>query len=410
MFNKTINLKPQKCYTVRTCCLLYIALKNFLDKKLRSSLTVLAVVIGVCAIFFLVSFGIGIQNLVTNQVIGDKSLKAIDVTSPNSRILKLNQVVVSTIAKYPHVDGIGVQYSFPGIMSLNGGEIDVVAYGINEEYQNLSALNILHGRLLQDTDKDSVVLNLSALKALGIENAETAIDQKIEITIPLDQIKASKDRIFGNYNIVGVIESGAGGELFISDKNFEDAGVPNYNSIKVVADDISNVDILRTQIESTGFETASLTDTMKEINDIFQLFNSILIGFGSIGMIVAILGMFNTLTVSLLERTKEIGLMMALGARRRDMRKLFTFEAVLISFIGAVVGIAMAIILGEVVNIYLNARAASRGISERFDLFATPFWLMAAVTIGTILMGIIVVRSPARRAGRINPIDALRRE
>jgi putative ABC transport system permease protein len=397
-------------YSVKNRCLFYIAFRNFLDKKLRSSLTVLAVVIGVCAIFFLISFGIGIQTIVTEQVIGDKSLKVIDVTSPNSRILKIDKEVVDSISKYTHVESIGVQYSYPGIVFLNGGEIDVVAYGVNQEYQNISSLNILHGRLLEDEETKSVIVNVSALESLGIKDPESAIGQDIDVAIPLGKIEADEDKIYDSFNIVGVIKSGPGGELFISDKKFEEIGVPNYSSVKAVINDMSNVDIVRSQIEINGFETASLTDTVQEINEIFKLFNTVLLGFGSIGMVVAILGMFNTLTVSLLERTREIGLMMALGARRRDVRKLFVFEAALISFIGAVLGIVLAVILGEIVNFYLNKGASDRGIVEQFDLFVISPLVVILIILGTVILGIVVVYMPARRAERINPIEALRRE
>jgi ABC-type antimicrobial peptide transport system permease subunit len=127
-------------------------------------------------------------------------------------------------------------------------------------------------------------------------------------------------------------------------------------------------------------------------------------------MVVAILGMFNTLTIALLERTKEIGLMIALGARRSDMRKLFIFEAILISFIGSVIGVTIAVIAGKLVNLYINIGAAQRGVADSFELFANPPWVIGSIILGTVIIGIVVVYIPARRAERINPIDALRRE
>ena len=111
---------------IRSSMLLYIAWRNFISKKLRSFLTVFGVVVGVAAIFFLISFGLGIQQLVTNQVVGDRSLKAVDVVSPNSKIIQLNEKAINTIKTYPHVEKVGVQYSFPGIIHFKGGEIDSV--------------------------------------------------------------------------------------------------------------------------------------------------------------------------------------------------------------------------------------------------------------------------------------------
>ncbi len=395
---------------IKSSILLYIAWQNFTDKKLRSFLTVFGVIIGVSAIFFLISFGLGIQQLVTDQVVGDKSLKAIDVTSPNSKIIQLNEKVVNTFKTYPHVEKVGVQYSFPGILSFGGGEVDSVIYGLNQDYQNLSSLVLLEGRLLEPSDSRAVVLNLSALKAIGINDPGKAINKDIKVIVPLERANAKKPNISDTFTIVGVIESGSGSELFMPSSLFDIAGVPSYNQAKVVLDDIANVSTARKQIESTGFQTSSLTDTLTEIDNIFRFFNLILIGFGSIGMIVAVLGMFNTLTISLLERTREIGLMMALGARGRDVGRLFVYEAVLISLVGAVSGIVLAFISGRFVNLYINLGARSRGVTESFDLFATPWWAVAGVILATVVVGMVVVFLPARRARHINPIDALRRE
>lgn len=402
------NYRKYRAIKIRV--LFYIAWKNFSSKKLRSFLTVFGVVIGITAIFFLLSFGLGIQQLVTQEVVGDKSLKAIDVDSPNSKVLQLNEQAIDTIKKYPHVERVGVQYSFPGIMEFDGGEVDTVVYGLNQDFQSLTSLRLADGRLLDADDNRAIVVNQSALKAIGFDEKESAVNKKIKVTIPLVRAGASEKELTDTFTVVGVIESGSGSEIFMPSHLFDVAGVPTYQQAKVVVDDLSNVETTRKQIESNGFQTASLNDTLAEIDRIFKFFNLILISFGSIGMIVAVLGMFNTLTISLLERTKEIGLMMALGARRSDMRKLFMFEAVLISLAGAIVGIVLAMIGGVAVNTYINAGARGRGVTQSFDLFSTPLWAIALIIGFTLVVGLLVVYFPARRAEKTNPIDALRRE
>jgi len=400
----------QEFVSIKPTIMLHLALKNFFNKKLRSTLTVLAVVIGVSAIYFLLSFTLGLQDLVTNQVVGDKSLKSIDVTSSSSKIVTLNDTAVSTILKYPHVIKIGVEYSYPGIISLDGGESDAVVYGVNLTYQSLSSMDLTDGRLLEKSDGHSVVLNSSILSSIGIKDSSKAINQQVRITIPISESATDKSEISDIFTIVGVIDSGTGSEIFMPNSIFGAANVPHYNQLKVVVDETANVAIVRSQIESIGFQTSSLNDTLTEIDNIFKIFRIILIGFGSIGMAVAILGMFNTLTISLLERTQEIGLMMALGARRSDVRKLFTLEAVIISFIGSVAGIIIAIISSQIVNLIINLRASNRGVSESFSLFSTPIWSILLVIAATMLIGILVVFYPSIRAERINPIDALRHE
>lgn len=254
------------------------------------------------------------------------------------------------------------------------------------------------------------MVNISALKAIGIDNPEEAINKQVKLTIPFQKIKANKSEISDVFTIVGVIESGAGSEVFAISEIFTSAGVPAYQQVKVISSATKHIPDLRKQIESNGFQTTSLVDTLAEINKIFKFFNVILVSFGSIGMIVAVLGMFNTLTISLLERTKEIGLMMALGGRRSDMRKLFIFEALLLSFSGAVIGIILAVLGGTAVNTYLNSGARGRGVTTNFTVFAYPAWAIAMMVGFTVFVGLLVVYFPARRAEKINPIDALRRE
>lgn len=390
--------------------LLHIALRNLLSKKLRSFLTVFGVIIGVSAIFFLLSFGLGVQRLVTQNFIGDQSLKSIDIQSPNSSIVSINEDIVNEMRRYANVSGVGVQYSFPGISSVSGGEIDSVVYGIDETYQRLSNFVLSEGRLLQEGDTKAVVVNASILESLGFADAKAAVGKSVSINVPLEKYDAKENEVRGSFTIVGVLSSSGGNELYLPSALFDVAGVPSYSQAKVVVSDTNSVETVRHQIEAKGFETNSLTDTLSEINNIFKFFNLILVGFGSIGMIVAVLGMFNTLTISLLERTREIGLMMALGARRRDVRRLFTLEAIIISALGSIIGMAIAFLAGVAVNTYLNIGAQSRGVREWFYVFDTPAWAVFVVLFATVFVGLLVVFFPARRAGRINPIDALRRE
>lgn len=394
--------------------LLHIAWRNIVTKKLRSALTILGVVIGVGAIFFLLSLGLGIQNLVTNEIIGSSSVKSIDITSPNSKIVKLNQETSDKIKNLGNVDSLGNSYSFAGSLKFNNSDNDVIVYGLDSNYQELSKLVVPEGRLLKSDDTDSILVNKSALQSIGIKDPKQAIGKQVDLLIPLkttvSETSGNKDAIQGTFKVVGIVDSGAGGEVFVQSSLFDQAGVEQYSQIKLIVKDTNDIPSLRKQIESMGLETVSLIDTIDQINQIFKYFNLVLVSLGAIGMIVSILGMFNTLTISLLERTKEIGLMLALGGRKRDMRRLFIIEAVLLSLVGSITGIILSIIVGVAINFAMNHLATGRGVGESFDLFATPMWLVLGLTLFMVLVGLIVVFIPSRRAENINPIDALRRE
>ncbi len=401
------NLKRRPTIHIRT--VFYMAWKNLSSKKLRSFLTVSGIVVGIGSIAFLISFGLGLQELVTKNVIGDQSIKSIEITSPNSKIIKLNDQALSKIQKFPHLERIGVEYSFPASIGLKGGGIDSVVYGVDQAYQDLTNLTLQKGRLLKKDDAKAVVISQSALRSIGITDAGKAVGQKLEVIVPLQYVDVNAKELRATFSIVGVIDSGQNNEIFVPSAVFDVAGVPSYKQIKVTVDDTKNISSVRKQIEANGFQTTSPIDTLDQINQLFKFFNIILAGFGGIGIIVAILGMFNTLTISLLERTKEIGLMITLGGRRRDMRRLFMIEAVLLSLMGVFIGIFLSFLASRVVNELINQNAAKR-VNERFEIFSMPLWLIGVLTVFMLVVGMVVAYFPARRAQKISPIDALRRE
>lgn len=404
------NDNPSKV-KVKNSILISLAIRNLVSKKLRTGLTVFGIAIGIGAIYFLLSFGVGLQNLVTNEVIGNQSIKTIDVTSNNSRIVKIDDIAQERIKDIPNVIDSGKAYYYPGSYKISSSESDSIVYGIDSGYQKLTYLNLIDGRLLSEKDSLNAVINKAALESIGLASKpKDIINKQIEVTVPLSSVDKKLKTIQQKFTIVGVIDSGSGAEIFLPASIFRDAGVPYVTQLKVGASKVDDIANIRTQIESQGLQTTSPVDTIEQINQVFKFMNFMLVGIGSIGMIVAVLGMFNTLTISLLERTKEIGLMFALGARSVDMRKLFIIEALLLSFIGSLVGMGGAFLLGRIVNIVMNAFAYKRGVKDTFELFATSPIIILGMLLFMMFIGLVVVFLPARRAEHINPIDALRRE
>ncbi len=403
------NIEKKHRPKIKVKNLVYLAWQNVASKKLRSSLTILGIVIGIGSIGFLVSFGLGLQRIVTQNVVGDKSIKSIEVSTTNSRIIKLDTGAVNKLRRLPHIEKLGVTYSFPASVGLKGGGIDAVIYGIDKPFQDMTNLELVQGRLLQEDDSKAALVSTAALRAIGINDPKKAINQTVDVVIPLQYVDSQAQEIRGGFKVVGVLDSGQSNEIFVPSAIFDAKKVPSYKQVKIITTDTDKIPQLRKQIESYGFQTTSPVDTLAEINQLFKFFNIILAGFGGIGIIVAILGMFNTLTISLLERTKEIGLMITLGGRKRDMRRLFIIEAVILSTMGAVVGIILALLGSRIVNFLINRNAQSR-VGESFEVFYMPFWLVLSLTGFMVAIGLIVAYFPARRAQRINPIDALRRE
>lgn len=407
-----MRLRSKTRPTVKTSILVSIALRNLTSKKLRSSLTVFGISIGIGSVYFLLSFGIGLQTLVTNQVIGNQSIKTIDVVTPNSKIITLDDIATERIKSIGDVESIGKSYFYPGGYKISNSESDAIIYGIDDGYESLTYLNLISGKLLSDSNKkDSVLLNSAALESVGLSNKQKEIiGTTLTMTIPLSTVNGKPGKHTQDFVIRGIVDSGSGAEAFIDYSIFRSLGASSLTQLKVGANKVDNVPKIRTQIESFGLETTSPVDTLEQINVIFKYFNLLLVGFGAIGMFIAIIGMFNTLTISLLERTKEIGLMVALGARSVDMRILFMLEALLLSLVGTLTGLIGSLALSSVTTLVMNILAQGRGVQKGFVLFAHPWWLILGVFIFMICVGLAVVYIPARRAERINPIDALRHE
>lgn len=402
------NSQSNKPYTsMRYSVIVRIAGKNLFSKKLRTILTVLGVVIGVGAIVFLVSFGVGLQRLVENQVVGSRSIKTIDVDSIKARSLKFNSETIKTISGIANVEKVGKVYILAGKVKANKSESSSVIYGVDQNYFDLSTFNKIVGDMDIKNRQLAIVSN-SFLESQGIKDYKSAINQSITIAFDTEAESDKITEVSINAFIGGVIESDGGSEIFISSEVVEDKGLNIATQLKVLANNQDSVPKIRNEIENRGFNTSSPIDTISEIDKIFQILQNVLIGFGGIGLVIAILGMFNTLTITLLERTREIGLMVTMGAQQKDIRRLFTIEALILSLIGGILGIIIAFLSGKIADLFLNAYARSNGVTDKLTAFYIAPSLVLISLLITIIIGLIVVYLPARRASRINPLDAMR--
>ena len=196
----------------------------------------------------------------------------------------------------------------------------------------------------------------------------------------------------------------------MSSQPFTNNEVAQYGQVKVDTDVRANVAAVRKQIAGLGLTTSSPLDTLDQINTIFTIFTFVVAGFGGIGMVIAVLGMFNTLTISLLERTSELGLMITMGARKADIQRLLIFESSLLSVTGGLGGLFLAWFIGQGINFGLTRLANGKGVTGTIHAFSvTPLLVLITLAL-TICVGLAVAYYPSRRAARINPIDALRHE
>lgn len=402
--------------SIRWPLLIEIAFKNLFYKKLRTTLTIMGVIIGVGAVVFLLAFGFGLRGVVTNQVVDSNTIRAIDVESAKSQLVQLNQKTTDNISQLQHVTSAIKIYSVAGTTDYQNSNIESVVYAVDVPYFKITNFSLAEGKAPAFNETGDIYINTSYAKAIGVDNYKDLVGKPITLQYPLPEnvikerskagIKEKEAELNGT--VAGVFETGSGAEVYISSKVFEDIGFQSASQLKVLVDEKENVADVQKQIEALGLVTNSPLSTLEQINQVFAFLNLLFLGFGGIGLIIAILGMFNTLTISLLERTKEIGLMMTLGARKKDIRRLFMVEAVGLSLIGGLLGAFTAFILSRITDFILNKFAQGRGVSESFSIFSFHLELLALVFAFSALLGLAVVYFPAKRAANTNPIDALR--
>ncbi len=264
----------------------------------------------------------------------------------------------------------------------------------------------------QITDREAVV-NRSFLEVLGISESQ-AIGQTFDVSFIVTGklLSGRTDRIESiatTYEIVGVTPDEQTPLFYVPFIHLKSLGIENYSQAKIVVENESDLPAVRQQIESAGFTTNSVSDTVAQINDLFRTARVLLALVGLVALSIASLGMFNTLTVSLLERTREVGLLKAMGMKSREVRDLFLAESMVMGSLGGILGIAVGIFVGKIVEILISIYAISQGAGY-IALVDIPIAFGLLIIFLSFLVGILTGLYPARRATQISALNALRYE
>lgn len=261
--------------------------------------------------------------------------------------------------------------------------------------------------------KRQAVVNRAMLQVLGI-NEEDALNKTFQSSFVvvgelLDNQEEKIESLPTEYTIIGVVPDDKTPFFYVPFIDLRSLGITKYSQVKIVSKNTEALTAVRQQIESLGFSTRSVADTVEQIERLFGTVRQVLAIIGMVALGVAALGMFNTLTVSLLERTREVGLMKAMGMKSHEVQELFLTESMIMGFFGGIAGIIIGFAVGKLLGVLISTFAIFKG-QGFLDVSYIPLSFVGVVFFLSLLVGIFTGVYPARRAKKISALNALRYE
>lgn len=377
---------------------------------MRSILTIVGISVGISSIVFLVSLGYGLQDLSIKKIAAIEAINTIDVTQGTKGVpRKLDSSLIDDLKNNDKISKVSPVLAYGIKVKAASALADGVGNFVDENYFALEGLEVTYGSIFTGSGGDEAIVSTGLLKAIN-ETKESALNQSFDSEIIIANADGKKT-ISKSIKVIGVVDDDTTSLAYIpiSLVASDITDSTNYNSVKVKVVDQSQIQEVKGQIEQMGFTASSIADTIDQVDRIFKIIQLVLAFFGLVALLVASIGMFNTMTVALLERTRDIGIMKALGVSDSDVAKMFLAESAMIAFSGGTFGVVSGWIVSKLINYAVNMLAMSVG-GDPQKLFVTPFVFGAGIIVFSGLVGIGTGFYPSKRASKLNPLDALRYE
>ncbi len=387
-----------------------LSTRMFKTRPARTWLTILGIGVGIAAVVVLVGLGYGLQGVLLEKIVFGEAMLSLNVSTPPSKVVVLDKEKMEEFAKIEHVEDISPLASYASLVTFSNLTGNVFLQGVNPNYFNYAGIAPTEGKLFKEGETDKIILSSAALKLFDKQPAEI-IGQKVKFKVFVEG--KSKDDILEvplnrEYEIIGVIADDSTILSYIQlselTANFS---IPYYERARVKVDSNDFLNTVEAEILAKGFFVTALSKTVDQANKIFGGIQVALAIFGGIALVVSAIGMFNTMTVTLLERTNEIGIMRTIGGSPNSIKVLFISESVVMGFLGGMVGIGIGVGGGMSLNFLLNSIAIRMG-GTAITLFRFPIMFLLFIAAFSGIMGFLTGVFPAKRAASLNPLDAIR--
>lgn len=446
--------------------LIRMGLKNLWRRKLRTFLTILGVIIGTSSITIMISLGYGMTEGYREEISRIGSLNIINVYPQyggwidgpvrgggTGEPAALDDQAVANIGKISGVEA--VTPVLEGYYKMAAGKY--VAYvsvrGIIPETMEAFDFKVSQGRLLQEDDTLGLVFGGYVPRSFYNARSGRGMwgwggDGEILVDVLNDRLVMTSDMSYGERRTPGSPENSKPPKLYkvkgvgiltegnyendyyaymniyelkkiIDETNKSQRNQPGgrimgnqqqgYQRIMVKAAEIKDVQKISEQIQAMGFQTSSLNDMIEHYKKQSAQLQAIFGGIGAVSLLVAAIGITNTMIMSIYERTREIGVMKVIGAALSDVRRLFLFEAGLIGFLGGVLGLGFSYGVSFILNSSGMQFLGGMGFPGS-KISIIPVWLTGSAMLFTTLVGLISGFYPAHRAMKLSPLEAIRTE
>jgi len=365
--------------------------------------------------------------------------------SPNSPILDVN--FLQEVREIEGVESAFPEMRFPALIRFKEKEQFSIVQVMSADVCQSELMKLRAGKTYTGDAENSLIINDSLLRRLDIKDVEKVIGEEIEVsTLAIDSALLNPANMMSimqgdklpfsqesyTFTIVGVAERmGMGGFIpvrsdvyippgpaegmkKISLTNIRDFFKPadklkGYSAVTIKVASVKYIDPIKEKMQAKGLRTFALIDQLKEIKTAFIFMDMFLAAVAMIGITVASLGIINTMVMSILERYREIGIMKAVGASDKDVKKIFFFESGMIGFLGGAFGLALGWVVSMVINQVANHFLAKQGVPY-VNYFSFPWWLCLGAVLFSILISLAAGLYPAVRAARVDPVVALRHD
>ena len=449
-----------------------LAVRNLRQSKLRNGLTTVGISVGVASLVAMLSLGVGLQQLATRRLAGSGMFDTVFVTSKQDfrgfdreddqktdhpeKAPVLDEASRNQMAHLQYVTEVEPEVRVMGEIAYNGETHFGFVTGLPMSARENEAFEDLRGKFFSGPEADEVILLNEFAKELDPQDPKRLIGQEVTLrygerqALPVDSgdrpqfsgspnndAKANDDFGFSVVRktqvlkVVGIIQEEpyggmrtvSRGRIFLpvdlTEKlnmaQFTDmrsslrGGGKTYMTLTVRVKDPAKVAQVQDAINKMGFRTFSVLDATKSLRRFFTVLDLFLGIFGSLALAVATLAIVNTLVMAVLERRREIGVMKAIGASDRDVKRLFFSEAGAMGFLGGVLGILLGLAIGKAINVGTGIYLHRHQLPAE-AVWIMPPWLIGAAIVFSILVSLLAGLYPASRAARLDPVQTLKYE